>query len=176
VWHAAYISLHCVKIFFNAYEAVFTAGVFKCQIAQFLLFICSLLLLCSHSLVASFLYFVPSLSLLLLVWRTFFPCCCVFYFLLWVLNSYDPGLYSRYSNSLRAGGSGSRITVGTKFWVPSRPAPRSTLSPLQWVPGPSPGVKRPEGDANFYLLQNVQTGSGNETAYYSVCTRFIFPR
>ena len=50
-------------------------------------------------------------------------------------SSFSVGFYSRYSDSLLTGRFGARILVGAKFSVLSRPAPRPTQPPVQWVPG-----------------------------------------
>ena len=38
---------------------------------------------------------------------------------------------------------GSKPGGGRHFTPPSRPSPRPTQHPMQWVPGLSPGIKRP---------------------------------
>jgi hypothetical protein len=77
-------------------------------------------------------------------------------------SSFAVGLYSRYSDSLLAGSFGARILVGAKFSVLSRPTPRPTQRTMGT--GSFPGVKRPVRDANFSLLQNVQTDSRTQPA------------
>jgi hypothetical protein len=59
------------------------------------------------------------------------------------------GVFSRYSDWLRAGRSWDRIPVGRRdFSHTSRPALGPTQSPVHWVPGLSRGVKRLERGAD----------------------------
>ena len=56
-----------------------------------------------------------------------------------------PGSVSRYSDWLRAGRSGDRISVASRFSAPVQTGPGSTQSPVRWVPGLSRGVKSGRG-------------------------------
>jgi len=47
---------------------------------------------------------------------------------------YGPGYPSRYSDSLQAGRTGDRITVGSRLSALSRPALGPTQNPIKWVP------------------------------------------
>ena len=47
------------------------------------------------------------------------------------------------SDPLWAGRSGDRIPVGARFSAPVHNGPGAHPGPIQWVQGPSPGIKRP---------------------------------
>jgi hypothetical protein len=67
-----------------------------------------------------------------------------------VLSFGEPGYLSRFE--LHGRGVGVRVPVGTRIFSSPRRPDRfwgSTQPPIQWVPlDPSPGVKRPEREAN----------------------------
>jgi hypothetical protein len=54
-----------------------------------------------------------------------------------------PGWGSRYTESLRAGRSGDRISVGTRFSAPVQIVPVVYLASYTTGTGSFPGVKRP---------------------------------
>ena len=61
-----------------------------------------------------------------------------------------PGQRNQHSDSLRAGRSGNQTPRGGEnFPYPSRPAPKSTQPPLQWVPGLFSGGKAAGGGVNY---------------------------
>jgi hypothetical protein len=50
------------------------------------------------------------------------------------------GELRRYSDWLRAGRSGDRISVGTRFSTPVQAGPGPTQPPVQWIPSISQGL------------------------------------
>jgi hypothetical protein len=62
---------------------------------------------------------------------------CTFCVQIYCYIGWDKNVFSRYSNSLRAGRSGKWIRGGG-----GRPSLGPTQPPVQWTPGPFPGVKR----------------------------------
>jgi hypothetical protein len=60
-----------------------------------------------------------------------------------VIMMMGPGERSRYSDLLRTGRSGDRIPVEARFSTPVQTDLEPFQPPIQWVPGLSPGVRRP---------------------------------
>ena len=57
-------------------------------------------------------------------------------------SSRKPGLRSRYSDSLRAGRSGDRIPVGSRFSAPVQTGSEAHLAPYTMGTGSFPEIKR----------------------------------
>jgi len=72
-----------------------------------------------------------------------------------------------YSDCLRAGRSGDRISVGARFSAPVQTGPEAQPASLKWVPGLSRGKVLPERDADPSPLSSAEVKNRVELYLFS---------
>ena len=70
---------------------------------------------------------------------------------------------SLYSDSLRAVRSGVRTLVGKRFSAHIQTGPKANQRPVQWIPVPSPGIKRAGREVKHSLSPSVPLRMGRPT-------------